>query len=431
MIKDRLSLVFLQLYLIWWGILLFISSFNPFGLYPVTFIVYGLILLSISCFSIGFILNGYSKKGYIKQTNTFSETLLLQFFSKVSKSKVYLSLLVFFSLFIYYYLLKYQKVILLYGTEDARLLRFYVGNVFSSNAEIYFYNYFVETFSIVVSIYLTFSIVLMKFTKAFYLSMIFLYLYSSFGAGRGILIELGFYILFLYLIKGIVISKKNVSFNELKLIKKRKLKSLLIILPVLLGLYLFSIYLSNFRKGLSEISIENFITGNEDFFSQIIIYCVGSFRALEYGINNFSNDIGYTYGSLSFGGIDEFIFMLFNFIGFQTQPSNFVYGLKTNEVIMIGYNQSFNALYTNIFGQYLDFGILGVILLSFFWGVIFNKSIHLFYRTQSIFSLALVLFFFVTAIISSLSWKLQSVSSTLIVVCLYLIRNNRIKKNND
>ncbi len=422
LIRDRFSLMFLQLYLIWWGILLFISTFNPYKLFPVSNYIYGLLILSVFCFSFGFITSRYIGTVNVKQTNVLSEDLLLDFFLKLSKSKIYLSLLIVFSLFVSRYLLKYQSMILLHGTEEARTMRFYVGEVFSSTAEIYFYNYFVETFSIFVTIYIAFCFVLMQFKKAFYLSAVFLYLYSSFGAGRGIIIELGFYVIFLYIAKGIIINKSDISLEKLKIMKRRKIKSLLIILPLLFALYLFSIYLSNFRNGLFELTVENFIKGNDDFFSQIIIYCVGSFRALEYGINNFSSEIGYTYGSLSFGAIDEVICLVCNLIGIKLQASNFIYGLQTSSEITIGYDQNFNALFTNIFVQYLDFGILGIIFFSFFWGFVFNKSIVLFHKTQSIFSLALVSFLFVTAIVSPLIWKLQSVSSFMFLIFLYLFR---------
>jgi oligosaccharide repeat unit polymerase len=422
LIKDKLSLVFLQLYLIWWALLLFISTFNPYGLFPVSEYIYGILILSIFCFSLGFISNKNIRNVNNNERKLLNEDLLLKYLIELSKSKIFLFLLIFFSIFIYRYLLRYQAVILLHGSEEARTLRFYVGEVFSSSAEIYFYNYFVETFSILVTIYLAFSIVLMQFKTTFFISVFFLYLYSSFGAGRGIIIELGFYIIFLFIIKGVILNRSLITSDKLRKLKSRKIKSLFIILPLLFGLYIFSIYLSNYRLGLNEMSLENFKTGNDEFLSQIIIYCVGSFRALEYGIVNFSSDIGYTYGGLTFGAIDEVISLFLGFLGFDVQPSNFEYGLKTSSFITIGYNQTFNALFTNVFVQYLDFGILGVVLFSFFWGVISNKSIQIFHRTQSVFSLALVSFLFVISIFSALSWKLQSVSSFMFLIILYLMR---------
>lgn len=425
LIKDKLSLVFLQLYLIWWGLLLFVSTLNPYGLYAVSTKVYAILILSIFCFSFGFITNRYIRTRYSDEGPVLTQEVLLDKFDKLSKSKLYLFALISFSLFISRYLLQYQKIIILYGTEEARNMRFFVGAVFSSSAEIFFYNFFIESFSILVTIYLAFSLVWLRFNKAFYLSILFIYIYSSFGAGRGIIIELGFYISFLFIVKNKMIGSANSidSVMELKKLKSQRLKVILVILPILLCLYLFSIYLSNYRSGVFEFTLDAFIDGNNEFMSQIVVYCVGSFRALEYGINNIAKEIGYTYGSLSFGGIDEILGVTLNVLGVKYEYSNVIYGIKTSTNFQIGFDQSFNALYTNVFSQYLDFGLAGVIVLSFFWGLVFNKVIVFFQRTQTIYSLFIVSFLFVAAIMTALSWKLQAPSSWIFLGALYLLRN--------
>lgn len=425
LIKDKLSLVFLQLYLIWWGLLLFVSTLNPYGLYPVSTKVYAILILSIFCFSFGFITNRYIRTRYSDEGPVLTQQVLLDKFDKLSKSKLYLFALISFSLFISRYLLQYQKIIILYGTEEARNMRFFVGAVFSNSAEIFFYNFFIESFSILVTIYLAFSLVWLRFNKAFYLSILFIYIYSSFGAGRGIIIELGFYISFLFIVKNKMIGSANSidSVMELKKLKSQRLKVILVILPILLCLYLFSIYLSNYRSGVFEFTLDAFIEGNNEFMSQIVVYCVGSFRALEYGINNIAKEIGYTYGSLSFGGIDEILGVTLNVLGIKYEYSNVIYGIKTSTNFQIGFDQSFNALYTNVFTQYLDFGLAGVIVFSFFWGLVFNKVIVFFQRTQTIYSLFIVSFLFVAAIMTALSWKLQAPSSWIFLGALYLLRN--------
>lgn len=423
LIRDRFSLIFLQLYIIWWGLLLFISTFDPYDLYPVSLSVYGLLILSVFCFSFGFITNRYVGNVNIHNGITLSDNTLLENYNEFSKSKIFLGTLVLFSLFISKYLFQYQRLVLLYGADDARNMRYNVGSVFNSGVEILFYNFFVEGFSNLVCIYLAFSLVWLKFNKAFYFSVLFIYLYSSFGAGRGTLIELGFYICFLFLIKSKIIdNRKKISSAERKKMKSQKRTVLIVILPILIFMYLFSIYLSNFRNGLFELTIENFIIGNDEFFSQIIIYCVGSFRALEYGINNFSDSIGYTYGSLSFGGLDEIMGILINKLGIGYEYSNAIYGVKTADRFPIGIDKSFNALFTSVFGQYLDFGVLGVIFLSFFWGFIFNKAIVYFQRKRTISALFIVSFLFITAIMTPLTWKLQTPSAWIFLGFMFVNR---------
>lgn len=431
LIKDKLSLIFLQLFLGWWGLLLFISTFNPYGLYPVSIEIYSILILSVSCFTFGFIINRYIRLRQKKNSFVLTQEQLLDNFKILSDSKLYFVLVLFFTLFIGRYLIQYQKMIILYGTEDARNMRFYVGEVFGSSVEIFFYNYFVESFSILVSVYVAFSLVWLKFDKVFWLSIIFLYVYSSFGAGRGAIIELAFYICFFYFVKSKIIGKNQPKVGLVSPINSgKKSKALLIIVPMLIFIYLFSIYLSNFRSGLFEISIENFVIGNEIFFSQIVIYCVGSFRALEYGITQLSPQIGFTYGSLSFGGIDEFLGVVLNAFKIKYEYSNAIYGLKTSSTFNIGYDVTFNALFTGIFVQYLDFGLFGVIFLSFFWGMLFNRVIVFFQRTQTIYSLFMVSFLFVTAIVTPLTWKLQSPSSIIFLISLFLLKRNKLLSKN-
>lgn len=426
MIKDRLSLIFLQLYLAWWWLLLFVSTFNPYGLYSVSFRVYSILVLGVVCFTFGFILNRYIKLRPKIRIEAIKSSDLLEKFGRISGSKVFSALLIFFILFVGRYLVKYQRAIFLYGTEDARNLRFYVGEVFSHNIEIYFYNYFVDCFGILVSIYIAFSLVWLKYGPNFWLAVVFLYVYSAFGAGRGAIIDLAFYIFFFYFVKSKII-RTNLMVNRNVASKMQKSRTLLIIIPMIVIIYLLSIYLSNFRMGLFEISLENFLIGNEVFFSQIVIYCVGSFRAFEYGITNLSTQISYTYGSLSFGAIDEIFGVFLNSVGIKYEYSNGIYGALTANTFNVGYDLTFNALFTAFFVQYLDFGIFGVIVFSFFWGVLFNRVIVYFHRTQSIYTLFMVSFLFVTAIATPLSWKLQSPGAIVFLFCLFFV-NEKIDK---
>ena len=98
LIKDKLSLVFLQLYLIWWAILLFISTFNPYGLFPVSEYIYGILILSIFCFSLGFISNKNIRNVNNNEKKLLNEDLLLKYLIELSKSKIFLFLLIFLNL---------------------------------------------------------------------------------------------------------------------------------------------------------------------------------------------------------------------------------------------------------------------------------------------------------------------------------------------
>lgn len=425
-IKDKLIFLFLQIYLIWWAILLCVSNLNPYGLYAVSNDIYGILILSVFSFSVGYIINYLSSEKKAIKTIDVDKDFLEKMYNNLSESKIFIGSVIVYSVFISRYLLKYQQIIAIYGTEEARTMRFYAGAVFNSTAEVFFYNFFVESYANLIFIFVAFSFVWMRFNKTFFFSLLFIYLYSSFGAGRFSIIELGFYILFFYIVKSkiiIIVHENEIrsSFN-LKATKIQRRKTLLLIFPILSILYIYSIYLSNYRNGIFEVNSTTIIEGNDGFFEHIIVYCVGSFRALEYGINNYALNIGETFGSLSFGGIDEILGVILNVFGIKYSYANSIYGLTTGKMIPIGNGQMFNALFTNVFGQYLDFGLLGIILLSFFWGIVINKQISVFQRNKSIYSLFVVAFMFVTVIMTPLTWKLQAPSSWIFLSGLYMMK---------
>lgn len=428
-IKNSLSKKMLNIYIIWWGILLMVSSYNPYDLYPVSNRIYSYLLLSIFCFTLAFILSELkeSNKKNVAFKFNINEQLELSY-KKITKSKLFISVLIIFTLIIFSYLIKYNRVIAMHGVEDARNMRFYVGGVFDRTYEIFLYNFFIESFSILVSLYIAFSIVWMKFNKVFFVALIYAYLFSSMGAGRFYIIELIFYIIFANLIKNFF-SKKTSDLKELQHAKKLKKKVVLIIFPIIVFLYGYSIYLSNFRKGVFEINMETMSEGNEDFLMQIVIYCVGSFRALEYGITHYADKIGITYGRISFGGIDEFFGALLTGLGFRYEYANIDYGKNVVEMINIGHQQEYNGLFTNIFGMYLDFQVFGIILFSLFWGFVYSKIISFFSRKPNFYNLLIVLFFSVVFMLTPLKWKLQSPSSWIFLFgVLVMIKRSKYKK---
>jgi oligosaccharide repeat unit polymerase len=430
-LRDKLSLNFLVIYQIWWLIMLAISVFNPFSLYAVSDYTYFLLVLNVFFFSIGFVISRVTAKIKVTEMQNNFEKVMLDSYNNTKDNKLFLVVLVLFSAMILNYLLKYQQVILLEGVEESRTMRYFVGKVFSTQIEIYFYNYVIESFSVLVLVFLAFSFVWMRFNIAFFVSLFFAYLFSSFGSGRGYIIELGFLIGFLFLVKNTLGLNKTSELTSQKnnKIRKKKIIAFFVLVPTLFSFYLFSIYLSNLRNGLFEINYENFIEGNNYFFEQIVIYCVGSFRALDYGVNVLCKTVPLGFGSFSFAGLDEIFGFLLKFLGINYNYSNLTYGEIVGPNFKIGYDQEYNALFTNTFSQYLDFGILGVVFLSFFWGFVFNRFIVAFMNNFSLYKLLIVAYLFVIAIMSVLTWKLQAPSSFIFLILLvHLEYGKSIKK---
>lgn len=420
----------LNIYLVWWGLLLILSATDPFGLFPISYGIYAMLIINVVFFMLGFVVNNLTTQSNSKVTdiNKLIFNILFEF-QKLSKNKLFIIIMIIFIIMLLRYNLIYQEKVFLYGTDDARNMRFYVGDVFKSSIEIYFYTFIVEAFSIFVSLYLAFSLSWSKFNRISLLAALYIYLYSSFGAGRLYLIEMGFYIAFFYTIKKVLLkTTKHTISREVENLKGSDKRTLAILLPVFFLLYSFSIYLSNFRKGIFELTFKNFTEGNALFYEQIIIYCVGSFRALEYGITNYSLEIGNTFGRIALGGLDEGIGVLIGMLGGNYEYANSIYGKFTALEINIGYNQTYNALFTSVFGMYLDFGIIGVVGISFLWGLIFSKIIRYFQSRPNLYLMFILVFIAVVFILTVLKWKMQSPSAWIFIIAALILSKSKAVK---
>src|SRR5690606_29841381 len=102
--------------------------------------------------------------------------------------------------------------------------------------------------------------------------LLYCYFFSNVGAGRFFLVETSLYLLLIFYVK-------NTYF------KLRTSRKVIFGLGVtLLILYTLSIYFVNFRRGLYDITLDNFIDGNSLLLKQSIIYNVGAISALDYGL---------------------------------------------------------------------------------------------------------------------------------------------------
>lgn len=420
-LKSSLSFYFLTIFQTWFFSLLFLSTLNPLSLKVVSFYTYFLLIINILFFTIGYLISRFSSSSYPIILKSDS----IERINSLKTNRFYLLSLIIFSLLIFNYLLRYNEVILLEGVSEARSMRFYVGKVFYSQIEVYFYNYVIETFSIYVAIYLAASFVWKKYDLKFILSILFVFLYSSFGSGRGYVIEIAFLICFLVIVKNFLMTKKIYSDFFEKGRNRNRIPKYLVSF-VLMIVYLFAIYLSNLRNGLFEISLDNFLEGNQYFANQIIIYCLGSFRALDYGINNLYDQFPIMFGRLNFGGLDELLAHFLNLVGIEYMSGNGVYGFFTVDNFNIGSGIEYNALFTAVFAQYLDFGFLGVVIFSFIWGFVFNRVILSFEKEPSLNKLFVISFLFIVCIGSTFSWRFQSPSACLLVM-YFLLKDYKFK----
>lgn len=429
LVRDKLSTVFLSIYICWWALWLIISTFNPYDLYAVSDNIYLLLILNVTMFTFGFILSGYTKKAS-NNNNIDANYRFIHSFDSLLKNKIFKIILLLFTIMMGYYYFRYNSVIKKFGLVDVRNIRFYVGEMFSSTIEVLFYNYFVEGSSYFIIFAVAFSIVWRRIKNiAFYLLILCFFFYSAVGAGRTASVDIIINIILLFIISKIISPKyplsQNSYFRKYRHSNKRKMCYILLALIVFYGL---AVYVTSFRMGLPEISVANFVITNDELTRNIIVYCTGPFRALEYAINNFQGTFGFHYGRLTFAGFDELVGYFFRSLGNDYPVMNTLMGSFISAPIQIGDNQSINALYTCIFSFYFDFGIIGVIILPFIYGLIFRKIIIKFERKRTLTNLFILIVISVTTINSIFTWKYGATGLTLIFCGALVVSHHKFKK---
>lgn len=409
----KIATTIIRIYLIFWMIALLISTFNPFGLYKVSIMTYLILILGVIAFYLGFM----SLKIKIRNDR------ILSIEESVLKSSLFKIILVACFVIILYYGLKYASIYLVMGS-GARATRFGTGELFSSTSILFVYSLFISTFSI--SCIYIFSYILVFSRKkgiVFLLSFFIIIISAYIGGGRAGFFSIILAIaLFSFIKKSLLKSPIKIEYIFRNKMKKNNMLILFIIIAIL---FILSVLVTVMR--MSENA--SFFDGLYLLSEQLIVYMVGPFRAFDYGISQYAPTLGYLYGAGTFAGIGEFIFFLMHLIGVNVYYANSIIGNLLGLYIDIGGGHIFNYAFTNNMIFYFDFGIIGVILFSFLFGIFVRYIINLFIKKTNIYTLILLGYIFEAMMYSLFSWKLQSLPAIfLILVCLFLNSEIRLSK---
>lgn len=176
--------------------------------------------------------------------------------------------------------------------------------------------------------------------------------------------------------------------------------------------------------------------GLEETNSHIVSYLGGPVVAFDYALN--SNMLeecgGYQYGTMTFASIDEMLFMvqviLKKISGTGVLPARAINKIGTylhENYIDVGTEWRWNALYTSCLYYYLDFGILGVLLIPFVFGIMVRLSIRWLYQYRSFVFLILLSVIFYILINTFQRFFLYRMSQILFLVGLYYFGRKKIK----
>ena len=118
--------------------------------------------------------------------------------------------------------------------------------------------------------------------------------------------------------------------------------------------------------------------------------------------------------------VEAFAYTLFNKLGipFDKELNNLV-EIKQNTPIDIGSGFSWNALYTVVLYFYLDFGIIGIIILPLLFGLLLKLLINKMYNKKSLSLLMLVYFYFQIIFFSVFDYGFTNAFDFIFVIILY------------
>lgn len=424
-ISNKISKYILTFYLIYCGVWFGISSLNPYGLYEVSDLVYFIQFLGILMFVIGFLYCGRIQT----QNNLMIKNEVR--FNLDSYKSIPFVLFILILILVYYLMRYYSIVAVAENAGDARMERFIKGELFRSSIEIYFYNYIICSIAIFCYVIILNSIIIEKrFNITFYLSIIYIFIYSLLGSGRGPLIDLFIMLILAKKINAIIGAKTNNSINYNNQNYNAENKSFnfaRVFLILVLVIFCLS-YMTALRMNLTEINYGNLQLGFLEFLKQSVVYFIGPFRSFNFALNhNYLGTSGLLLGRGTFGGIDELFGRLVSLFGINYNYSSAIIGdLLQKKFITIGSETTFNFAYTHLMIFYFDFGIFGVILLSFLFGYFVRRIINYFHIHPNFFSLAIILLIFDVLVLSIFKWTLQAPDSLIFLIIAYHFS----KKNN-
>ena len=405
LVRDKLSKNIINIYIFWWLLWLTLSTFNLYDLNEVSDGIYLLVLLNIIMFTLGFSIYGLFKRNKIN-------TKVIDY--EIIRHPVLNRIIVIVTIILFYYWTKFEKI--KFYSDNARLERFQVGGVFSTAKELLFFNYFIEPFTIIIIIMIAYMIIYEEIrNKVFMMLIAALFFYSSIGSGRGPIIDVLIAMVLIFIIR-----KNNFKVEE-NVNRKVRLGTIVFITIVILIMFIYSSWLTASRLGIKEFNVNSILVGSNEFFKQGVIYYTGPFRALEYGIQNYSDQLGYLFGRGTFAGIDEIINTALSFLDINYDSANSIIArMLQDNIINIGGGQEFNNAYTSIIIHYFDFRVSGVIIFSFIYGIFIRKAIFLYNNMPVLPTMIIMIFLFITMINSVFKWGLQSPSSNILLIVCYL-----------
>lgn len=409
-IKQKVTRYFYYIVCGFISLTLFVSIANPFELYEVSTKAYVFI-------SLGFIFWGL---GYIKRHRVNHNTNVIVEHDSVSSlfksRRLFFTYVASFCFLLYLAITQWQFILINGAMLNLKTDTFEI--IFNNNSMMYLFYQCVSFPLFYLSIAL-FSYLYITKGSRLYLTISFLYilLFCYIGGKRGYFqttIE-GFFIIYI-----LVNLKKGLSLFQMM----RSSYRLLIFICIL---YLGAAYMTSIGGGGGDLKS----AGNENA-KNLVVYNVGAYRAFDYALdkNFYEKSNGPHYGAATFGGFIEYYSTnIFNRIGLNTRSvRENTMTLLQDTPITVGNGVDFNFLYTSFMYFYFDFGVLGILLISFMFGWFVRYIVDVFAFENTFSSIGLVSYIFISCILFPAGWFNVALSAQPTLLMFYVLRNNELKK---
>lgn len=393
-IKDSISRFCLNCFLIYWGVSLLITCFEPLGLFPISPRTHFILLVGMLGFFSGFC--WYQHIGCNNLPQRVEPEPYVQQANNLIKSPIFLCFYVFSSLFLF----KYARISLIMaalngGTieYDERLDLVFQGSAFAK----LFMDYIINPLS-----FITYTLLIISFVNKMTRRLLF-YIFSIIFIIGFIIItgsKASFIILLMSLFIGYVCIRAT-----LKSINVPK-KVWCICFPVVLLAFIGMAYQKAYREtGEYQLTTASVSESVNDMAKTFFVYSVIPIKLFDYALDNGYYD---KFGTLNFGkgtfaGTDYIICRLSRHVlGHEPWSAQEVVSYLQDNRISVGIpsEQGYNYCYTASFYNYLDFGIIGVFFFPFIFGWIFRYFIIKFIKYRNLPDLILIVLGFYMMLMS-------------------------------
>jgi len=361
---------------------LLISSFNPNDFYPVSAFTYVVFLVGTMSFIIGFLSYKIKRKEQYVNIELLSKSV-----DKVSRNKILLLCLIAFIVFCYPYVIKALALAAVQGgaeMENKDELIFGGGNLVTI-----VYNAGMAVASVIAMVVLAASIILPNRKKRLIMILVTILLqlfYVVLSGGRGTLFAVILSLVFVYICF-------HANDKKIRISRKQFFSFGVILVFVFIGMTT----ISNYRKN-GEFNIEQNERKEalESMGLTFLNYTVVPINLLDI---SFKEDYveklnGYRYGTATFSGVDLLVQSVAKRFGINYDTDFYIVHYLQDNRKQCAKNRDYNYAYSMFFFNYMDFGLLGVILIPFLFGKFFRYIIYRLYINPTFSRMLIVVLLF-------------------------------------